>query len=548
MSADTDDHCIWYTDKLKEINEHIWFPNNVIQNNQFNHKFNSKLINFKSFKPELNDQLENLEFKKITVNNYNSEKFNITDKYYGKIIKMYQDHIKKYKENKEDFDKRKQLCKQIYAKSKKAQKKFTKDIDMIGQSIHSYKVKLDINKEQKNIILKWMNEAKYVYNFCVDCFNNDKANFPSNFQQGKQYIFDKLYKDQPKNTPYDILSYEIINFYSNLSSCYSNLQNQNIQFFEMKYKNTKKHQTITIYKKCVSKNGIYSSFLGKIGNFDEIINSYMIECDCKLTYDKITGNFYFYIPQYIQCKYNYKGRSRIAAIDPGEVEPFTYYSLDSYGSIGGNSRYLILNIEAKIRKYQRLLNNRINKKGKRIKKKKLIVKINKLYRRIKGIVNELHKKAALFFCQNYDIILIPKFETQQMVCDNPKQKATLTENINKIKNENKEDKVELKKNLKQYKRQTRLNGRVKFVLNQLSHYKFRQHLFSKAKEYGCLCIEVTEEFTSQLCTQCGKLSKSYNKRMKKCKHCNSEINRDVNGARNILIKYILELLSHQCKD
>ena len=118
----------------------------------------------------------------------------------------------------------------------------------------------------------------------------------------------------------------------------------------------------------------------------------------------------------------------------------------------------------------------------------------------------------------------------------------LTENINKIKEDNKNNKEEMKIKLKKYKRKTRLNGRVKFVLNQLSHYKFKQHLFSKAKEYGCLCIEVTEEYTSQLCTKCGKLSKQYNKRMKKCTHCGSEIHRDVNGSRNILIKNISEIL------
>jgi len=55
---------------------------------------------------------------------------------------------------------------------------------------------------------------------------------------------------------------------------------------------------------------------------------------------------------------------------------------------------------------------------------------------------------------------------------------------------------------------------VKFVLQQLSHYKFKQHLFSKTNEYGCLCIEVTEEYTRQLCATCGKLDKAYVNRVK----------------------------------
>jgi putative transposase len=71
-----------------------------------------------------------------------------------------------------------------------------------------------------------------------------------------------------------------------------------------------------------------------------------------------------------------------------------------------------------------------------------------------------------------------------------------------------------------------------------SHYKFKLHLLNKCKEYGSELIEVTEEYTSKTCTNCGTQSNTYSKeRIKKCK-CNYEINRDVNGARNIMIKNI----------
>lgn len=112
----------------------------------------------------------------------------------------------------------------------------------------------------------------------------------------------------------------------------------------------------------------------------------------------------------------------------------------------------------------------------------------------------------------------------------------MTERKNEIKERNKDNEQKLKEELKTYKKRTRLNSRVKFVLNQQAHYKFKQHLLNKAKEHGCLCIVVSEEYTSQLCTKCGKLDKTYVQRTKKCKTCNHEINRDVNGARNILLK------------
>ena len=114
-----------------------------------------------------------------------------------------------------------------------------------------------------------------------------------------------------------------------------------------------------------------------------------------------------------------------------------------------------------------------------------------------------------------------------------------------FKEKYKTDPQQLKNELKKYKRKTRLNGRVKFVLSQLSHYKFKQHLLRKAEEYGCLCVIVTEEYTTQLCTKCGKLSSDCIGRMKKCAHCGHEINRDVNGARNGLLKNISPYLSHK---
>ena len=85
----------------------------------------------------------------------------------------------------------------------------------------------------------------------------------------------------------------------------------------------------------------------------------------------------------------------------------------------------------------------------------------------------------------------------------------------------------------------RLSKTVKYVLNQLSHYSFRQHLTNKAKEHGCLVKVVSEEYTSKTCTNYSCISESYNKeRVKTSENCNYKIDRDTNGARNILIKNI----------
>lgn len=604
--------CEWFTDDVKKLNDMIWYPHEMVENTTFRYPFDSKLISHKSFKNS-NDTTNSLTFKDNT--NTKKEKYReLNMKYENTTLRVaqelidankkhlqltltpleyeiYKDVIEKINiiesEKIDSTEKTKRIiaiikqnfknanlddeCSEYHkptALSKlqnqyKAEKqKLTKPIRMIYSSLHAYKYKIEFDNKQKSILYNWLEEAIKVYNKCVDCFNAKDPKMPSNYMHGKKYIFTLIYgRTDSLPCPYDILAYEVKTFYENLSSCYTNYQNGNIIKFEMKHKNVKKHQTITIYKNCINKNGIYINKLKKVLDFGKHVNCDNFECDCKLTYEKSTDSFYIYIPQYIQHKL-ITDRKDIVAIDPGEKVPFTYYSLNECGFIGDDIRVLILKKENKIRNYQRLLNKKRTRKGNRINKNKIIKKIDLEYKKIKGIVNELHKKTALFLCRNYNIILLPKFETQNMLCDtathnpvvtkNSKEikdetkliiKTKVKDNYEEIKNNNKDNVSELRVKLKSYRRQRRLNSRVKFVLNQLSHYKFKQHLLSKAKEYGCLCDEnITEEYTSQLCAKCGHLSKTYIGRTKKCAHCGSEINRDINGSRNILLKYILKYL------
>ena len=101
------------------------------------------------------------------------------------------------------------------------------------------------------------------------------------------------------------------------------------------------------------------------------------------------------------------------------------------------------------------------------------------------------------------------------------------------------------KEMKESSKFGKLRKNVKFVLNMLAHYKFKQYLFSKGEEYDCLIQEVTEEYTSKACTKCGHLSDKYEGRTKICTKCNLKINRDVNGSRNILLKYLEEFLDEE---
>lgn len=187
-------------------------------------------------------------------------------------------------------------------------------------------------------------------------------------------------------------------------------------------------------------------------------------------------------------------------------------------------RDIILNYRAKIGKYKRILQKGINKQGSQLTsktRKYLLKQIRIIYERMKNIVSELHNKTILFLCKNFNTILIPKFQTQSMLKKN--KIATFEYNVQSQQSAPNNNK-------------RRLPKKTKYVLNMLSHYKFRTKLIQKAKEYQCKVHEVTEEYTSMCCGKCGFLSANYNqKREKSCKNCSHKINRDINGARNILL-------------
>lgn len=496
--------------------------------------------------------LNDLVFNELKTIDILEEKIKINEKYKNKI--------KKINENDKIDIKTKNI------KIKTANTKEMKDITNINRITKSLKFQIYPDDKQKTILNKWFNECSKVYNFCVEKYNNSKKYFKYMSVKDKIKIFSDLYKNKNKNTPYDILTDEVRIFFSNLKSCMTNKKNGNIKHYELKSKNTSQSQSIFIPKTSFKSDGFYMSHLGKMKGIDKLNISLTDINDSRLITDKKNKKYYLCVPYQEQIK-DKKDKIRVVSIDEGEKIFLTYFSEIGYGYIGKDIRKKILPIEEKIRRYQRILSNKENdckvinekvlreeklekikkkylKKGKKFERKKLRInsnlknrrhiknKINKCYKKIKNIVKELHNKTALHLVKNYERILLPKFETQQMV----KNKKYTKEYFNNVLEEKGEK--ECKKEIREVYKKRRLNGRVKFVLNMSSHYKFKLHLLNKCKEYGSELIEVTEEYTSKTCTNCGIQSNTYSKeRIKKCK-CNCEIDRDINGARNIMIKNI----------
>ena len=140
---------------------------------------------------------------------------------------------------------------------------------------------------------------------------------------------------------------------------------------------------------------------------------------------------------------------------------------------------------------------------KRYKMKKAARRIRK---KIRNLVDELHKKFIKWIVEQYHTVLLPEFRTQKMTI----------------------------------RADRRIGSKTARAMLGWSHYRFKQRLLNKTREYPwCKVIICDEHHTSKTCGKCGYLHQKLGPRKTfKCPQCNVEMDRDINAARNILLRYL----------
>lgn len=246
-------------------------------------------------------------------------------------------------------------------------------------------------------------------------------------------------------------------------------------------KNNNTGINLLIPYKEITSSGFYNKFLGKNKNLRKDVIIKKILSDCSIYQNKYDNNFYLYIPEY---GIRIGERDPLIAVDPGEKIFLSYYSLRTHGFLG----------KVMVEETERIIKKINNIKDKTKSTKKIRKKINKNEDKIQRIVDDFHSQISCYLCSNYEKVLIPNFT------------------FNKIQTDD------------------------NFILNKVAHEKFLIILKTKAKLYNTEIIIVDEYYTSSCCSKCGYISKKYIKRDKICLKCDYKINRDINAARNILLK------------
>lgn len=178
-------------------------------------------------------------------------------------------------------------------------------------------------------------------------------------------------------------------------------------------------------------------------------------------------------------------------IDPG-VRTF----MTSFGNNGcleyKHNESKLKKIDAKIQKYT---NMRFEKRT--VRKQKL----SKLERKKEYMIDELHWKTINHILKNNDFIFYGNIKSHDIVKNG--KNRTLNKGINNLK-----------------------------------FYKFKERLLFKATERGKKVYLVNEAYTTQTCSFCGHGYKVGCTTVYSCQQCRRNIGRDVNAAKNILMKGI----------
>ena len=296
-------------------------------------------------------------------------------------------------------------------------------------------------------------------------------------------------------------------FISSINSAITNYKNKNINKFQMHFI-SKKSNTQYLHFEDSNYPSVFkhikSTFWYRTQNRKrKFISLKDVTCQkrgIEIIYEKDTNKYFLHYPVDIdwfpdddirndnQVKFTNLEEPKIISLDPG-VRKF----LVGYDP-GGQSIFIGDGASKELSELLYTVDKIENKRDRLL-----------LWRKIKNLVNELHWKTLSFLIKNYDIILLPDFRTSEMV------------------------------------KKKKLSRMTKRLMLMFSFHRFKQKLSWKCNVHNKKLIIVDESFTSCTCTNCGIINNTKGKENLKCIKCNLEIDRDVAGSRNILIKTLKKI-------
>lgn len=446
-----------------------------------------------------------------------------------------QTHEQRRRRRKRCKNKKKNRGKRKRPKEDDNEQKGEEDEDASTNQFKVKKIKLHLLPGQRTILNRWFGTFRWTYNRILRAVKQgevprQKGKIRAKFINNCNFEADEKLK-WVLETPYEIRDAAMTDLLAAYKTNFAKRKQNKDHTFEVKPK-TKKASTdsFVIHHKYYKNGGkIFETFWRKymqkskdhednqprispiLRGFERLPKT--LDHAARLQRTR-NGDFYLCIVSPIEVTPAHESSARVIALDPGVRSFMTGFSPGKEGvmewGVGDRTRLFRLccaydDLQSRWSKEKHRKRYRMQRAGRRIQE------------RIRNLVNEVHCKLVKWLVTNFDLVLLPKFETQSMC-----QKTQFVA----------EDGTR--------HRPRKINGKVARAMYTWSHYRFQQRLLHKIREYPqCRVVICDEDFTSKTCGHCGFVhEKLGGNKTFKCPSCHVSLDRDVNGARNIFLRYM----------
>ena len=269
------------------------------------------------------------------------------------------------------------------------------------------------------------------------------------------------------------------------------------EFQEVGFRSRKYYfQSCYIPKSAISERGIYHTLSGELKWTETLPKE---RGDARLVVEN--GRWFVCLPVETQQNIT-ENQGTVVSLDPGIRTFLTFFSETSCGKLGYGDFGRIQRLCSYLDK---LLSNIA--KAKHRQKQNMKKAAKRIRWRIKNLIDELHHKVAKFLVDNFDVILLPTFETQQMVL----------------------------------KASRKIGSKSVRSMLTFAHYRFKQFLKHKAFQRGKIVLDCNEAYTSKTVSWTGEIVNIGGAKQIRSKLDKQVMDRDYNGARGIFLRALVDL-------
>ena len=368
-------------------------------------------------------------------------------------------------------------------------------------------------REQKRQISIWFDASRWTYNLTVEILQI--SNIPAAWKDLAKMVMSecKLLHPEWDSVPYQVkrtavrdacrAMSNVKQFNKKLSDAKEKGQRMDEEFAELYFRsNQNPKQSCYVPETALKAKGIYHTILGPMRMAEAIPSEHG---ECRLV--RYRGQFYLAVSYPTRCDVVTRIGDGAVALDPGVRSFITYFSETDCGKIGFNNFGRIQRLCHWLDDLISRTATETNYNRKRNKRKAQ----NRIRQKITNLIDELHWQTARWLVDNYRLILLPTFQTQDMVRKN-------------------------RANGKWRKAGRKIQSKTARMMLSFKHYEFKQRLKWKAWQRGSMVVDVNEAYTSKTVSWTGEINYKLGSGKIVSDGNGFRMDRDINGARGIFLR------------